>query len=495
LKDHELDQLPISLTGTRLDDCEQVTLAEMRTMGGRPLVALQSQRSQPEDTDQFDLKHFLRVALSPRISCIVGVVFCACLSSAAVVTVVALMPNPTTTTTTTTTTSTASTTTSSTSSSTTTSSTSGTFTSTTMTITTVPPTDQVIGPGKQVALRGSDETGATTTGKPGTASVSLSMIVQNLDYVRLMARPGLHELFEGEVKGDIVEQAGHGVQPNDVQLALQEGSVHVQATIGSLQPPIATAVAQGLQSSALMLGQKVAASVGKVEGLAALATGPIAVTDVATHVNGVPKPQPPPKPPSPGFPWLLVFLILGAIVAVLGLVAVGVFLVRRRSAESREGYLAASKEERGTKEGATPKAKAGAKAAAKSPAAKSLAARKAAASSSDAPDDAAESGEKPSEEPSAGSSGGKAKSPPARPAGSTPELRSPPKAGADGAKAKPKGPPGKPKGPPSSPAGTDGAKAKPKLPPKPGAKPKGPPGKGGPKAPAKAKAPPKAAPE
>jgi len=333
----------------------------------RPLREMREPSDQfPEDTEQvWDAKHALRIACAPRLSCFVAIVFVICTGLATGVTIMALLPNQTTSTTTTTTTTTSRTTTTTTSSHTSTSTTKTTTTTTTTTsgttttttAVTLKDTTKVSGPdqGGTTQLRAGTRAPSTqvaappqpvatttvqTTTRSTLTSVCLSMKVRNLDYAGLIARPTLRTLFEAQIRGAIASEAGHGVLPDAIQLALSAGSVNVQATIVELQPDMALAVTKGLRSSKT-LGPKLASSVNRVEGVEAISTGDISVTNLAAHSTGLP----PPGAGGPS-PVLIVFLIIGVVGAVAGLVVLGVFLWRRHRNRRKDGGLMASEDSR-----------------------------------------------------------------------------------------------------------------------------------------------------
>lgn len=114
------------------------------------------------------------------------------------------------------------------------------------------------------------------------------MKVQNLDYISLVRDSNLRVAFEAQVKGAIVSEAGHGISPDHVNLALKAGSVIVQGTIDSLSTPVANNVQAQLNSSA-KLSQRVASSVRAVQGIEAVSTGQITVTEIVAVSSAFPE--------------------------------------------------------------------------------------------------------------------------------------------------------------------------------------------------------------
>jgi len=122
------------------------------------------------------------------------------------------------------------------------------------------------------------------TGRPTAAaaakpvSVTSSMRVRNVDYARLSANPALLSSFKDAMRKAIAAAAGPGIMPEHVELALQAGSVVVQATV---TPPRGVSLASvALQLRAAPLEKSVATSVASVDGIHEVSKGPITVAEL-----------------------------------------------------------------------------------------------------------------------------------------------------------------------------------------------------------------------
>jgi len=303
---------------------QETQLSRMSTLDTRPLNEEQPLQQAPLS----DIKQCLRLVCTPQCSVFIPIFTGVLLFVMLCVTARALMPGATTTTTTTTTATTLTTTTYTT--------TTQTSTTRTMSTSTLPSSDA-----KQVksAAATSNMLGATTTSTTARSSrttVSLCMTVQHLDYSRLVASPSVRRSFERRLRQVIAAEASHGVLSDHVHLLLEAGSVVVRATIASLLGDVADAVRDGLRSSQT-LGSKVAMSVSEVEGMEAVSTGPIAVTNIEARISGVRLVA----AASLSLPAVLA-LSLTPVFCIAAFVPLAWWLWRRRRAD---GYAIASNEE------------------------------------------------------------------------------------------------------------------------------------------------------
>lgn len=105
-----------------------------------------------------------------------------------------------------------------------------------------------------------------------------------MDYSQLLSKPKLRSSFETTVKKAIASEAGHGITPSAIDLALQPGSVVVLASIQSLQQETANAVVRGFNSSTT-LSKKLVDSVRNVDGMAGVCTGHLTITSLGASLG------------------------------------------------------------------------------------------------------------------------------------------------------------------------------------------------------------------
>jgi len=113
------------------------------------------------------------------------------------------------------------------------------------------------------------------------------MKVQNLGYNKLMEDSDLCAAFRAEVRDAVAAEADPGFPPERVHLKLRPGSVIVDAEIASLTPGTATAIKSRLNGSA-SLSQRVTNSVKAIQGIDAVSTGNVVVTDVTAGIKRPP---------------------------------------------------------------------------------------------------------------------------------------------------------------------------------------------------------------
>jgi len=97
-------------------------------------------------------------------------------------------------------------------------------------------------------------------------SVAFTMSVKNVDHVVLFGNAEMLAAFEASIKESVALRAGHGVVPEDVQMALSAGSVIVDTTVAAPSRASANAV-QSTLSSDLDLTRLVATSLNSVPGI------------------------------------------------------------------------------------------------------------------------------------------------------------------------------------------------------------------------------------
>jgi len=106
--------------------------------------------------------------------------------------------------------------------------------------------------------------------------------VENMDYAELHANAEVLRNFQEAMKKTIALHAGPGVNPEHVELALSAGSVIVHATI---RPPKGISVkAAATLLEAAPLDQAVLTSVEQLDGIQAVCTGQLSISEV--RVNG-----------------------------------------------------------------------------------------------------------------------------------------------------------------------------------------------------------------
>jgi len=118
--------------------------------------------------------------------------------------------------------------------------------------------------------------------------LSISLTLQNLDYLLLEQDVGLLASLKMALAEAIAAEAGGGVLPAHVQLQLSAGSVHVLAEIHAPETVPLGQVRSRLETSATSasLGATVAANVAQVQRLSTVSTGGIVVS--AVGISGGP---------------------------------------------------------------------------------------------------------------------------------------------------------------------------------------------------------------
>lgn len=113
-----------------------------------------------------------------------------------------------------------------------------------------------------------------------TARVSVQMTVQHVDHSGLSVDPDLYDAFKSRIRSAIADEAGHGISPSQVHVTLAKGSVKIDATINDLDGAVAFLVQTNMESASNKLGRRVEEQINAIEGLGAVATGPVTVSDI-----------------------------------------------------------------------------------------------------------------------------------------------------------------------------------------------------------------------
>lgn len=125
------------------------------------------------------------------------------------------------------------------------------------------------------AAKSAGEFGRSATSAP---SVPLTLTVRNVDYALLMERPTLVSAFKASIKRAISAEAGNGITPASVRLALSPGSIIVWAAVYPSRGNF-FAVQSALGYSMTLAGT-LRKEVVEMGGIASVSTGPISVVGV-----------------------------------------------------------------------------------------------------------------------------------------------------------------------------------------------------------------------
>jgi len=107
--------------------------------------------------------------------------------------------------------------------------------------------------------------------------VSCSMLIDNVDFDRLMANADLCSRLRKTVKNTIASMAGGSVGPDDVDMSLSAGSVQVHCAIEGLSGASARSAASNLESAKPYLPELMLMRVSGLLGIGDVTTGEMAI--------------------------------------------------------------------------------------------------------------------------------------------------------------------------------------------------------------------------
>lgn len=128
--------------------------------------------------------------------------------------------------------------------------------------------------------------GPESTFRPSSPTVVFSLVVESMDYARLLAHGNILATFRATVKQTVASVVGMGLAPEDIELLLSPGSVNVECRIAVASGEEASLVQEQLLESSRLRGDldlelKVLARIAAMEGIS---TGRVAVGSISLPV-------------------------------------------------------------------------------------------------------------------------------------------------------------------------------------------------------------------